>query len=147
MADDAVASWPTGRLLSVAARLVEGSWERALAERGLTHAGLIALHLLVGGPQSQRALARGARVTDQTMSRTVDRLLRAGFVDRVVDGADRRRMLVTLTESGRAVHAEAVRAEREDPAVLGALVDYEAFRQQLVALVQALGPGGQAGPQ
>ncbi|SES17689.1 MarR family winged helix-turn-helix transcriptional regulator [Actinokineospora terrae] len=138
-AGDPVASWPTGRLLSVAARLVEHSWQEFLATRGLTHAGLIALHLLREGPRTQRALAHGAKVTDQTMSRTVERLHRAGFVERGVDPVDRRRMVVSLTDEGREVHAEALRAEREEPEVLGAVRDYEAFRRQLVELVTVLG--------
>ncbi len=136
---DAVATWPTGRLLSVAARMVEHSWQEFLAARGLSHAGLIGLHLLATGPLSQRELAHGAKVTDQTMSRTVERLERAGFVARGVDPTDRRRTVVTVTEAGRAVHQEALRAEREDPQVLGAVRDYEAFRLQLVDLVTALG--------
>ncbi|GAA2982321.1 MarR family winged helix-turn-helix transcriptional regulator [Actinokineospora diospyrosa] len=136
---DPVASWPTGRLLSVAARLVEHSWQEFLATRGLTHAGLIALHLLLDGPRTQRALAHGAKVTDQTMSRTVERLHRAGFVERGTDPSDRRRTLVTLTEAGRGVHGEALRAEREAPGVLGAVRDYEGFRLQLVELVTTLG--------
>ncbi|GLZ36974.1 MarR family transcriptional regulator [Actinokineospora sp. NBRC 105648] len=141
---DAVSSWPTGRLLSVAARLVEHSWQEFLAARGLTHAGLITLHLLADGPRAQRALAHGAKVTDQTMSRTVERLARAGFVERETDPVDRRRTLVATTEAGRAVHREALRAEREDPQVLGAVRDYEAFRLQLVDLITALGVGGAA---
>ncbi|MGQ0838539.1 MarR family winged helix-turn-helix transcriptional regulator [Actinokineospora sp.] len=133
-----VESWPTGRLLSVAARLVEHSWQEFLAARGLTHAGLIGLHLLAAGPQSQRALARGAKVTDQTMGRTVERLARAGFVRRDADPADRRRVLVAVTDAGRALHQEVLRAETADP-VLGALRDHESFRLQLVELVNALG--------
>ncbi|QFZ19004.1 hypothetical protein [Saccharothrix syringae] len=35
-----VDSWPTGRLLSVAARVVQGRFDEVLAELGLTHAGL-----------------------------------------------------------------------------------------------------------
>ncbi|MGX7828702.1 MarR family winged helix-turn-helix transcriptional regulator [Actinokineospora sp. 24-640] len=135
---DPVADWPTGRLLSVAARLVEQSWHDFLATRGLSHAGLIALHLLVAAPSSQRELARRAKVTDQTMSRTVERLAKARMVGRGVDPADRRRTLVTITDRGREAHAEVLRAEREDPVVLGAIRDYEAFRLQLVDLVSSL---------
>lgn len=150
---DDVASWPTGRLLSAAARLVEQSWHDYLAARGLTHAGLIALHLLAEGPLAQRELARRARVTDQTMSRTVERLARAGMVTRAVDPADRRRTLVSATDAGRAAHDEALRAERGDPAVLAGVRDYEAFRLQLIDLVTHLGaarspepPSTPAGP-
>ncbi|WP_026423970.1 MarR family winged helix-turn-helix transcriptional regulator [Actinokineospora inagensis] len=139
MDPDPIASWPTGRLLSVAARLVEHSWQRFLAARGLTHAGLITLHLLVDGPRPQRSLARGVKVTDQTMSRTIDRLFRSGLVERGTDPTDRRRTVITMTPAGRNAHAEALRAEREAPEVLGAVRDYDAFRGQLVELITALG--------
>ncbi|WP_414171252.1 MarR family winged helix-turn-helix transcriptional regulator [Clavibacter tessellarius] len=75
-AEDELASWPTGRLLSTAARAVEHAWAEALTTLGVTHAGLIALHLLRDGPLSQIQLARSAHVETQTMSRTLERLER-----------------------------------------------------------------------
>ncbi|MCP2330027.1 DNA-binding transcriptional regulator, MarR family [Actinoalloteichus cyanogriseus DSM 43889] len=143
----AVSSWPTGRLLSVAARLVESSWEEYLRTRGLTHAGLIALHVLSeDGPSPQRPLARRCKVTDQTMSRTVEGLRRAGYVRVAADQRDRRRMLVTPTAQGLAVHEEALEAERSDPAVLRGLADYQTFRDQLLRLIGALGGAGTPPP-
>lgn len=138
MAED-VASWPTGRLLSTAARLVEQSWESLLAQHGLTHAGLIALHCLTAEPLSQRRLAEACRVTDQTMSRTVDRLARAGFVTRGTDPRDERRVVIALTDDGRAVHARVVAAERTESTLTAAVPDQEALRAQLVHLVRTLG--------
>ena len=70
---DAPDDWPTGRLLSTAARVVEHAWSARLEQLGLTHAGLVALHLLQEGPRSQTDLARAGRVQLQTMARTVDR--------------------------------------------------------------------------
>ena len=90
-AEDQLASWPTGRLLSTAARAVEHAWAEALATLGVTHAGLIALHLLRDGPLSQIQLARSAHVETQTMSRTLERLEREGLVSRAPDPDDRRR--------------------------------------------------------
>lgn len=92
--------WPTGRLLSMAARLVEHAWVDALESRDLTHAGMIALHFLDGGPSSQSELAKLAKVENQTMSRTIDRLERSGFVERSPDPADRRRQVVSRTRAG-----------------------------------------------
>ena len=66
--------WPTGRLLSTAARLVEHAWVEALEQLGLSHAGLIVLHVLGPGPLSQTELAKVARVEAQTMSRTLEGL-------------------------------------------------------------------------
>jgi DNA-binding MarR family transcriptional regulator len=131
-------TWPTGRLLAAAARLVEQRWVAVLDGMGLTHAGLIALHTLRDGPLPQRTLAQRCQVTDQTMSRTLDRLARAGFITRTADPADGRRHLTRLTESGAAVHEEAVRAE---PALLGGLGTDDAFRSGLLDLITRLSTG------
>nr|WP_166640256.1 MarR family transcriptional regulator [Amycolatopsis sp. SID8362] len=133
-----MSTWPTGRLLAVAARLVEQRWVTVLAHLGLTHAGLIALHSLRDGPLPQRTLAQHCQVTDQTMSRTLDRLAKAGFVTRTPDPADARRHLTRLTSAGRAVHEEAVRAE---PALLGGLGADPAFRGRLLELIAGLSAG------
>lgn len=134
-----LSSWPTGRLLAVAARLVEHRWAAVLDGMGLTHAGLIALHTLRDGPLPQRALAQRCQVTDQTMSRTLDRLAKAGFVTRTADPGDARRHLAELTAHGRAVHERAVQAE---PALLGVLGDDDTFRAGLLELITRLSAGG-----
>lgn len=112
-ADDRMAAWPTGRLLSTAARLVEHAWAEALEKRGLTHAGLIVLHLLDGGPLGQTELAARARVETQTMSRTIERLERAGLVARTQDAADKRRHVVSRTAAGEREWAETRTLEAE----------------------------------
>ncbi|MFC6091311.1 MarR family winged helix-turn-helix transcriptional regulator [Saccharothrix lopnurensis] len=132
-----VDSWPTGRLLSVAARVVESRFDEVLNGLGLTHAGLIALHHLADGPLFQRELAALCRVTDQTMSRTIERLDRSGHVTRAADARDRRRTLVEVTPTGRDVLAAARREERESEALLGAVEDYDHFRRQLITLIAA----------
>lgn len=101
-----MAEWPTGRLLSVAARAVERSWHAGLAELGLTHAGLIVLDLLAEGPVSQVELARRGRVTPQTMSRTVDTLQASGHVRRLADPRDRRHRMVERTAAGSRAFSE-----------------------------------------
>ncbi|QFU92632.1 MarR family winged helix-turn-helix transcriptional regulator [Amycolatopsis sp. YIM 10] len=136
-----VSSWPTGRLLSVAARVVESRFDDVLDGLGLTHAGLIVLHHLDAEPRSQRQLAVLCRVTDQTMSRTIERLQRNGFVARENDVADRRRTIVRLTAAGRRVLASARREERESELLLGVVDDYDDFRAQLLKLVRHAGPG------
>lgn len=134
-----VEGWPTGRLLSTAARLVEHRWEAVLRGHDLTHAGLIALHCLLPGPRAQRNLAKACRVSDQTISRTVERLARSGFVTRATDPADERRQLVAITDSGRAVHDRIVTAQQADAILADAVSDHAALRAQLVELVTALG--------
>ncbi|WP_316317749.1 MarR family winged helix-turn-helix transcriptional regulator [Clavibacter michiganensis] len=145
-AQDELASWPTGRLLSTAARAVEHAWSEALATLGVTHAGLIALHLLRDGPLSQIQLARSAHVETQTMSRTLERLEREGLVSRAPDPADRRRHVVARTEAG----AEAwERAQALEQDVVPELARSEEMRRGLIDVIRAAGrpsPGDAASP-
>ncbi len=145
-AQDELASWPTGRLLSTAARAVEHAWSEALATLGVTHAGLIALHLLRDGPLSQIQLARSAHVETQTMSRTLERLEREGLVSRAPDPADRRRHVVARTEAG----AEAwERAQALEQDVVPELARSEEMRRGLIDVIRAAGrpaPGDAAAP-
>ncbi|WP_127552130.1 MarR family winged helix-turn-helix transcriptional regulator [Actinoplanes sp. OR16] len=127
-----VDSWPTGRLLSAAARMVEGRFDRFLTDLDLTHAGLIVLHHLDGGPLSQRELARLSRVTDQTMSRTIEKLDRTGHVGRTPDPADRRRTLVTISDKG----VEALTAARDEEQRFERDLGYDTIRPQLIALIR-----------
>ncbi|MCG5212805.1 MarR family winged helix-turn-helix transcriptional regulator [Streptosporangium sp. KLBMP 9127] len=130
-----IRSWPTGRLLSMAARVVEGRFDDFLAARDLTHAGLIALHHVADGPLAQRQVATLCRVTDQTMSRTIERLGRAGYVERRTDEHDRRRVLVRITPTGREALAAVRHEERNSENLLGAVEEYEHFRDQLIKLI------------
>lgn len=104
-------SWPTGRLLSTAARLVEHAWHESLENLGLSHTGLVALHHLGEGPLSQAELARCARVNNQNLSRTLERLETDGFIARVPSPDDARRRLVTRTPAGGAIWERAQHLE------------------------------------
>lgn len=118
--DRANADWPTGRLLSTAARHVEHEWNAYLDRWNLTHASHPVLHLLALGPRSQRELARLTEVTEQTMSRALDRLERAGYVERAPHERDRRQHVVSLTDAGRgALDAAGDPAEAERIATRG----------------------------
>ncbi|GAA2752167.1 MarR family winged helix-turn-helix transcriptional regulator [Amnibacterium kyonggiense] len=130
--------WPTGRLLSTAARLVEHAWAERLETVGLTHAGLIALHLLGDGARSQTDLARAARVQLQTMARTLERLERHGHVTRERDDADARRVLVSRTPAGAALLDEAQRLESE---ALPPVSDPAALRTLLLEVVRSASGG------
>ncbi len=139
---DDLARWPTGRLLSTAARLVEGAWTARLAEQGLTHAGLMALHELGhDAPMAVHDLAARCQVTPQTMTRTVDRLERDGLVERNRALADRRSVEVSLTEPGRAAYGQAVDMSAAEPDLLGEVVDLPLLRANLVAIVEHLNQG------
>ncbi|MDQ6752011.1 MAG: MarR family winged helix-turn-helix transcriptional regulator [Actinomycetota bacterium] len=106
--------WPTGRLLSTAARLVEHAWNERLATIGVTHAGIIALDVLESqGPMTQARLASIVRVQAQTMGKTLSRLENHGHIVRVRDIRDRRSQLVSLTDAGRGIFDEAHEMERQ----------------------------------
>jgi DNA-binding MarR family transcriptional regulator len=132
--DDQMAAWPTGRLLSTAARLVEHAWVEALARLGLTHAGLVVLHLLSDGPLSQTDLARRARVQTQTMSRTLERLQREGYVARDADPGDRRRHVVTRTDAGRSAWESAHTLEAD---LFPPLAHPDEVREALLQIISA----------
>ncbi len=135
---DDLDGWPTGRLLSMAARLVEQSWEHILGEYDLSSAGLVVLHVVASGPATQREIARACRVTDQTASRTVERLERLGYVSRQVDQRDERRKTVTSTPMGRRVYATLVEREKKDPGLLAAIGDDGSeLRRILLKLVRS----------
>ncbi|MFI5779937.1 MarR family winged helix-turn-helix transcriptional regulator [Nocardia sp. NPDC051570] len=54
-----------------------------------------------GGPASSADMARAAQITPQAMGTTLTALEERGFVDRRRDPADGRRIIMSLTESGR----------------------------------------------
>ncbi|NMD54951.1 winged helix DNA-binding protein [Tsukamurella conjunctivitidis] len=116
----------------MAARLVEHAWEGVLREYDISSAGLVVLHVVSTGPASQRDIARVARVTDQTASRTVERLERVGYVVRETDPGDERRKVVTATEAGRRVYLELVERERSDPSLIAALGESEPVLRELL---------------
>lgn len=135
---DGMDGWPTGRLLSMAARLVEQSWEHVLREYDLSSAGLVVLHVVSAGPATQREIAQACRVTDQTASRTIERLERLGYVSRQIDPRDERRKSVTSTPAGRRVYEALLERERNDPALIAAIGDDEPqLRRLLIELVRA----------
>jgi MarR family transcriptional regulator, organic hydroperoxide resistance regulator len=127
--------WSLGRLLSTAARLIEHDWNAWLATHDLTHAGLLALHALEGGPLTQRQLAAASRVEEQTMSRVVARLERAGYVSRERDPSDRRRLVIARTPQGSAVFAKVQAEGVSDRLVERWIDDPRQFRAELVRLV------------
>lgn len=134
-ADD-LASWATGRLLSHAARLVEHDWNLHLSRWELNHASLAVLHVLGNGALTQHELAAELGVEDQTVSRTLEKLERCGYVRRARDRADRRRVRVALTPLGRSTYASAADRQRAEEhfAEVG---DVAALREGLVAVIRA----------
>jgi len=66
--------WPTGRLLSTAARLVEQAWNARLREHGVSHAGMIVLagEILDGRPDQEPLRAIDIVVRRNAFGRQVD---------------------------------------------------------------------------
>lgn len=133
---DTIDDWPTGRLLAVAARLVEQRWRESLEELGLSHAGLVVLHLLEAGPLSLGELARRAHVTAQTMGRTVEHLERDGYVRITADPADRRRRSAARTAEGDRVFRQAHDLEAR---LFPDLDDSGALHAMLLRLIRGVG--------
>jgi len=129
-----IQGWPTGRLLSTAARLVEHAWVEALERLGLTHAGLIVLHVLGQGPLSQTELAKSARVEVQTMSRTLERLEREGYVARQKHPEDGRRHVVTRTPAGETAWSAARTLEAD---LFPSIADNAALRAALLEIIHS----------
>jgi DNA-binding MarR family transcriptional regulator len=90
------------------------------------------------GPQSVSDLASAERVRPQSMAQTVGDLEADGLVDRSPDPDDRRRAIVTLSESGRQ-RIEADRAARESWLVKAVEALPESDRETLESAVALLG--------
>lgn len=130
--------WPTNRLLSTAARLVEHAWNESLAALGLTHAGVMALDVLhTEGSMTQAQLAHKVRVQAQTMGKTLHRLEVHGYITRSKNARDRRSHVVAISPAGDRALADAIRLEK-DLAKGGSLSD-EHLRLSLVEIITRLG--------
>jgi len=68
---------------------------------GLNPADLRCLDWLVDGAKSAGELSAGTGLSSAATTTLIDRLERKGFVRRVGDPADRRRVLVEMTQDGR----------------------------------------------
>ena len=89
----------TGHLISLAARGFARLSESRLKPLGFGVGHLPVLVALQDGQvQSQRDLARFARIEQPTMAQMLDRMQRAGLICRTPDPIDRRSSQISLTE-------------------------------------------------
>lgn len=137
-AKDSPADWPTGRLLTTASRLAEQAWTKHLATLSLTPAGFVTLAVLGDDAMAQGDLAAATHVVDQTVSRTVEKLERAGYVERQRDTGDARRVLVSRTPAGADAFEAGVRPKHHVLDVLEQVEQPELFRRQLVQIIERL---------
>ena len=142
--------WPTGRMLSAAARRVEREWNVHLAAWDLNHASLPVLVLLAQRSHSQRELATATGVTEQTMSRILAKMERTGYLTRAPHPDDRRRLVIALSPAGAAVLAAAAQpGPAEEMATRGLTPEQVAQLRDLLALMigarpEPREPGGPA---
>jgi DNA-binding MarR family transcriptional regulator len=132
-------TWPTGRLLSSAARRIEREFNAHLDAWDLNHASLPVLVHLSVQDHSQRELASATGVTEQTMSRILARAERLGYVTRKPHPDDRRRHVIALTHDGARVLREAADRERSEAMVGRGLTadDLRELRRLLTAVIAA----------
>jgi MarR family transcriptional regulator, lower aerobic nicotinate degradation pathway regulator len=111
--------------------------EMRRSRRPLAPAQMGSLMRIGAGPCTMSDLARHQAVSLPTMSRSVDMLVRRGWVERGAGRSDRRQSMVRLTPRGRRVLADIQqRAERHVAATLAPLAASE--RLQLVAALRML---------
>lgn len=130
-------TWPTGRLLSAAARRVERAWDAYLAQWGLSHASVPGLVVLSRCSLSQREIAAQMHVTEQTIGRVLRGLQASGYITRTQHAEDRRRHVVSLTEDGRDALAALDRAQSVE-ALIGSSLTPSETAQLRALLVRML---------
>jgi DNA-binding MarR family transcriptional regulator len=107
------------------------------SRRPLEPAQMGSLMKIALGPCTMSNLARHLAVSPPTVSKSIDMLVRRGWVERWVDKSDRRQTMVRLTARGRRVLGEIrQRTERHVTETLAPLTP--AQRAQLVAALNML---------
>jgi MarR family transcriptional regulator, organic hydroperoxide resistance regulator len=132
---------PLSQLIDQVAHELARRVEHALGPDGPTLDQWRVLTLLADGAgHPMTEIAAHAMVPAPTLTKIVDRLVDRALVYRRADAVDRRRVLVFLSEHGRALHARlAPAAGRVDRSIAGALAaSDEARLRELLELVRAL---------
>lgn len=97
--------------LARTALFLEALQEECLAPHGLSFTEYTVLRVLSGDDTatgvSPSRLAEAVLISSGGMTKVIDRLVRAGLVERAVDPNDRRGVLVSLTPAGRDMSAAA----------------------------------------
>ena len=87
-------------------------YDRQLADLGISHGEWSVLSQLAkadGGPLTPSLLADAANLAPSSMTSRLDRMCERGLVVREPDQVKRTRVLVTLTEAGSELFAQAIR--------------------------------------
>ncbi|MGH8801777.1 MAG: MarR family winged helix-turn-helix transcriptional regulator [Casimicrobiaceae bacterium] len=98
-----------GRLMTRVKGEMMGALDRELAPFGVSAAQCVILvRLTFGKHESASALCEGVSYDPGAMTRMLDRLEAKGLVRRVRTPNDRRRILIELTDEGRAIYPELI---------------------------------------
>ncbi|MBM7454603.1 DNA-binding MarR family transcriptional regulator [Oceanisphaera litoralis] len=126
--------------LYAASNLVTRQYRPLLAELGLTFPQyLVMLVLWQSEPQTVGAIGERLHLDSGTLTPLLKRLEIGGFVVRRRDEADERRVLISLTDAGRALHAPARRiAEAFRRNVSFSMAETESLATSLNQLISAL---------
>jgi DNA-binding MarR family transcriptional regulator len=114
--------------------------DQALRHHSLSRAGREALAVLdgAGQPLSPTAIAERLIVTTASVTSLLDTLERRGLVERQPDPTDRRRLLIMITQDGKAIVDEFLpEVVALQTAAMATLT--EAQRRQLIELLTTLG--------
>ncbi|HEX2130946.1 MAG TPA: MarR family transcriptional regulator [Actinophytocola sp.] len=125
--------------LSVASRSVIAIYRPLLEPHGLTHPQyLVLLALWEKSPRTVRDIAETLRHEPATLSPMLKRLEAIGYVTRRRDRADERQLAVELTDTGRALRAEAEKIPYRVVEELGMeLTELEALHAALSRVIAA----------
>jgi DNA-binding MarR family transcriptional regulator len=120
------------RVLGIGRRL-QKLLDETLAEYGRSHGEWkVLMSLRWAGPPYRRSpgeLARIADLSSGAMTNRLDHLENAGLVRRLPDPADRRGILVELTDEGRSLWEEAVGVQAEKEALLASALTRRELEQ------------------
>ncbi|MEU0529609.1 MarR family winged helix-turn-helix transcriptional regulator [Amycolatopsis tolypomycina] len=125
--------------LSVASRSVIAIYRPLLEPYGLTHPQyLVMLALWERSPRSVKDLGAALRHEPATLSPLLKRLEALGYVTRTRNRSDERQLTVELTETGRALRAEAEKIPYKVVETLGMDVsELEALHVVLTRVIDA----------
>ncbi len=131
-----------GFVVNRLARLFAAALQERLAPLNLTTGAFpVLLALWAEDGISQRTIAQRLPLDETTLVRTLDRMERDGLVHRARDTADRRRIVVRLTDHGRGLKEPALAAaEAVNAVALGGLAPdaTDAVREAMRRMVAAL---------
>ena len=130
----------TGYVLQLAARLRENELDAALAPLGLTISRLRVLSIVRRLKScTMGELALLSSIDRTTLTRTVDHLTAEGLTERTASARDRRKVTLSLTANGQALHRKAVPLLTGVNDRLFATLTDEQLRQSVLALREIVG--------